>query len=474
MNNKFNEKIKEVSEYTKIKPAIGRPGMTFCPRINVYDPDAPKNSKHDIHDTIKIKFTTNDASNTIKVTTNSLGLITTDFPSSSIENAASKTADLIKNILLYEIKKLKQSVFARNKQKNKWEQLLTLEYSHQYLINLSLIKEGYSDKAFDWDIESSIRDYLNPFLSKLKSSSSFKITSQIQNAVKLEIPVINNNGSFSIQTKNIPNFINSAEWNFASTEPTVPSIQLVVFIPKKSTSPLFLSNSDGKNSETNSFLLPQWGGIYVYNPDYNKYEKSTTDPKIKLSKEDLKPVFEVFVTQLRKLIGLGDYSLESSISLDNLNNELKLDLNFADIGTGISFWEIRFLETKYSISNIIQSIDLLLSLDKLTSSMESIVILDKIKFFVDESLANLEALRIAHADNSQPSNILLVSALAKKLASEAFFDPSMVSMLYFPTEHKYAIYLPYFFPAMIPVLVCAIGIYKEYKKTKNNAKIKTQ
>jgi hypothetical protein len=31
-------------------------------------------------------------------------------------------------------------------------------------------------------------------------------------------------------------------------------------------------------------------------------------------------------------------------------------------------------------------------------------------------------------------------------AESAFFDPTMVSLLYFPDEHKYAVYMPLFTP----------------------------
>ncbi|CAG8555680.1 4399_t:CDS:2, partial [Acaulospora colombiana] len=43
-------------------------------------------------------------------------------------------------------------------------------------------------------------------------------------------------------------------------------------------------------------------------------------------------------------------------------------------------------------------------------------------------------------------------------AESAFFDPTMVSMLYFPDEHKYAIYMPLFVPISVPLLV---AIFRE-------------
>lgn len=55
------------------------------------------------------------------------------------------------------------------------------------------------------------------------------------------------------------------------------------------------------------------------------------------------------------------------------------------------------------------------------------------------------------------------------MASKAYFDPSMLALLYFPDEHKYAIYTPLFGPVMVPILM---GLLREWKAWK--AKKKTE
>ena len=52
---------------------------------------------------------------------------------------------------------------------------------------------------------------------------------------------------------------------------------------------------------------------------------------------------------------------------------------------------------------------------------------------------------------------------ALERSESAFFDPTMVSMLYFPDEHKYAIYMPLFVPVSVPLL---IALLREAKKKK--------
>lgn len=57
------------------------------------------------------------------------------------------------------------------------------------------------------------------------------------------------------------------------------------------------------------------------------------------------------------------------------------------------------------------------------------------------------------------------SATARRNAVKAFFDPTMVGMMYFPDEHKLAIYVPLFVPLLFPLIS---RFFKEikYQRTK--------
>jgi len=61
-------------------------------------------------------------------------------------------------------------------------------------------------------------------------------------------------------------------------------------------------------------------------------------------------------------------------------------------------------------------------------------------------------------------------------AHEAFFDPDMLSLLYFPDEHKFAIYTPLFLPISVPVVLKLLAEIKKLrggKKTKDK-KVKAE
>ncbi|RUO97097.1 phosphatidylinositol-glycan biosynthesis class S protein-domain-containing protein [Jimgerdemannia flammicorona] len=59
------------------------------------------------------------------------------------------------------------------------------------------------------------------------------------------------------------------------------------------------------------------------------------------------------------------------------------------------------------------------------------------------------------------------SILAIERAERAFFDPTMVSMLYFPDEHKYAIYMPLFVPISVPLFM---ALWKEAREARQRRK----
>lgn len=64
------------------------------------------------------------------------------------------------------------------------------------------------------------------------------------------------------------------------------------------------------------------------------------------------------------------------------------------------------------------------------------------------------------------SDVLPLAVDANRLASKAFFEPSLMGLLYFPAEHKYAVYAPLFAPVGVPLLVAAIKEVKRRRKAK--------
>ena len=62
------------------------------------------------------------------------------------------------------------------------------------------------------------------------------------------------------------------------------------------------------------------------------------------------------------------------------------------------------------------------------------------------------------------------SIRAVERAERAFFNPTMVSMLYFPDEHKYAIYMPLFVPTSMPLIMALVKEVREIRRKRKTEK----
>jgi phosphatidylinositol glycan class S len=63
------------------------------------------------------------------------------------------------------------------------------------------------------------------------------------------------------------------------------------------------------------------------------------------------------------------------------------------------------------------------------------------------------------------------ATVAISFAERAFFDPTMVSMLYFPAEHILAIYMPFFIPIAVPMISTLVKEIKQLKNRRRKVKV---
>ena len=60
------------------------------------------------------------------------------------------------------------------------------------------------------------------------------------------------------------------------------------------------------------------------------------------------------------------------------------------------------------------------------------------------------------------------------LASRAFFNPGMFALLYFPAEHKYAVYTPLFASIAAPLVAAIVREIVAWKKARQAAAVQAQ
>ncbi len=64
---------------------------------------------------------------------------------------------------------------------------------------------------------------------------------------------------------------------------------------------------------------------------------------------------------------------------------------------------------------------------------------------------------------------LQYSSEALTLASRAFFNPGMLALLYFPAEHKYAVYTPLFASVAAPLVAAVLREVAAWRKQRKAA-----
>lgn len=310
---------------------------------------------------------------------------------------------------------------------------IVFPYASTYNVVFNLFSEN--GKTLNWDIENAVKE-LSPVFEALKHFASFKISTQIQYYTKLQNPprYDEDNKANIIPKEDLSTFINYGDWNLI-THDINPSINFLVYFPE--------SNYDGtpllvEDSKTNSFLVLQWGGVYIYNSPM----PILTGRAVNFSSKELAPIFEIFTSQLFELLGVPRTPKSPRMRIDSLHRMMTL-------------------------KNLKKSLDNLTSLIKLSNSLNEISIpestrahvLDALNFY-DESIQSLSK------DNNF-TNAIEYSSRSVESSDKAFFEKEMVQQAHFPSEHKLAVFLPLLGPVSSIII---IGLIKALKDMKNDKK----
>ena len=309
-------------------------------------------------------------------------------------------------------------------------QTRAFKYAPSYHLTLSLVTPGGAPS--DWDIETAIGEYLNPFLRAFSPISNFSVDTQVQLYAPMSPSI--QGAEYSKESKkwllrqsDLPGFINAAEWPLSPSIGQGPTINFILYVPSPSETPMGIEGNGGT-----SWLIPQWGGVQILNLPAKKTVPDT------LSKELLETAMQTFSTQLQSLLGLP--TLPNSLALRTAT-----------------------LMRYHSLSLIHSSSSTLGALAKLTETLPSIAIPDGVAQSVATTLDHLnlacEALRDGRFHSAQEN-----ARIAEQESETAFFDRSMVGQVYFPDEHKVAVYLPLLGPMAVPLLMAAVKEIKALRK----------
>ncbi|KAF2440742.1 hypothetical protein P171DRAFT_368151 [Karstenula rhodostoma CBS 690.94] len=293
------------------------------------------------------------------------------------------------------------------------------KYAPTYHLTFSLFTPTSTPSA--WDIEAALRQYMNPILESFSGISNFTIDTQVQLyanfSPSIRQPEYDNDAkAWTIFKEDVGGFINAAEWPLSPSIGRGPTINFALYVPDEAQSPLFV-----QGSRDNSWLVPQWGGLMILNPQ--SYQAT-------LTKEALVPAMQVFSTQLSSLLGLPQTPASLPLRISTLIRIHATSLLFSASST-------------------------LGALAQVYQKMPTIPVPDPVAKSVDLSLAHLhracELLR-----DGRFQDALENARTADGEAEKAFFERSMVGQVYFPDEHKVAVYLPLLGPVAVPLVMAAL------------------
>lgn len=230
-----------------------------------------------------------------------------------------------------------------------------------------------------------------------------------------------------------------------------PCINFVLYITKCEHSPTVFI--DERRQPTNAILSARWGGVQIINP--NKTHCEENNPML----VDSKSVMRKFLFQFRTLLGLLDVSSTNKVlSADNIT---------------IYPWEVDNLYRMRVLELFISSRITLTSLSQLLGEISNIVITDEVSNAVLKAVEAAENTLKCLSENNL-SHALNFSTQAFISSEFAFTHPSLLALLYFPDDQKYAVYIPLYLPVMIPVLLSLRNIRlwlgKKYFKRESIAK----
>ncbi|PIL23248.1 hypothetical protein GSI_14558 [Ganoderma sinense ZZ0214-1] len=337
-----------------------------------------------------------------------------------------------------------------------------MTYAPRYRLAFTLLNEDAAsgNGALAWDVQNAIQSHITPLLNKLSVLHNFTIESQVQLHAPLAFEPcrMQHEGRdlHGLTHEDLTVFVNSAEWTLSSSASNDPVIHFVLFIPSSKHSPLHILKEGGEEaafiSPSNAFLLPQWGGIVLFNPSL-----STPNPLPRLTPSDLDSIFNTFAYQLLTLLGVPGLppSVRSVSTTEGRPQE-----PFTD-------WELDALLRRRAIENIRGSTETLESIVRLVDQIEGMPVGQDVRGDIHDALSALD--NVHEASRSSPIAALKSSARALTLSSRAFFNPGMLALLYFPAEHKYAVYTPLFASVAAPLVGAVLREIAAWRRARRAA-----
>ncbi|XP_026807179.1 GPI transamidase component PIG-S isoform X2 [Rhopalosiphum maidis] len=306
--------------------------------------------------------------------------------------------------------------------------------SSDYNVLLTVVNPEPDKLHVAWKPEIPLKRYLHPLLDQLKLISNFSVQSQWLYLIDLVQKPPKLNTTFVLDKNHAQYIITPLEKKLGSGVSRNPCIHFVVYITPCSYIPLYFHED---NQLTTAMMSARWGGVQFLNADQISCNES-----VSFIPDDLS-IMTPIITQFHSLIGVPNMSNYMSLMPLKSSTLRKWQLD--------SMYRLKIIE-QYTNTRIT-----LTSLSRLLGEISNIVIIEEVGKAVTESVE--AATKVLHClRRGQLEEALEYSKIAFETSEFAFTHPSLLALLYFPDDQKYAVYIPLFLPVMIPVLMSLKGV----------------
>lgn len=331
------------------------------------------------------------------------------------------------------------------------EDLKVMHFDSDYEITFSLINSK-PEAHSDWNINHCIEKYFQKIVDQLEPYTNFSIKVQTllySDFDSYPMPMTrdnaNNEAYYYLKPTDLSIMTNHFENRLGSRISDSSALEFVVYVPPKG--PLFFKSkpNDVNSDKTNAFLVPKWGGVYIYNHLSSETNTIRIDEGMKY-----------FLTQFIDLIGI------------------KLNKNPGIVRSQIYPTEIYSYLLANTMDNLLTSINTLKSLSSLLIRIQEMVIedniADKVRMSTEAAQRCVDLLREGDLEGA-----FFESKNAYMHSEKAFFDQSLLGQLYFPEDQRFAIYMPLFIPVGIPLALSFKSFLTTFiKNRKLNGKQKSE
>jgi hypothetical protein len=295
-----------------------------------------------------------------------------------------------------------------------------------------------ASRRLDWNITSAVEKYLLPLVGVLQQVADIKLHYQVRGYVEMNVkPTELSDGTFGIEEERLPVFVDENRWNIAASTLSSSPINLLLFVPPTDVQPIKIL-SGGEPMKGQFFGYKQWGGVFILNHSDGQM----------IGEEDLKPVMAAFAGQLKRLFGVH---LPPG-SIGDLEFEWIVPENHK---TGVTDIELDAFICRKIKSRVSSATRTLQALQRLLSQYTEIAVLPAVSSLVQNAFRALNTAEI-NLSKGHWREALLEVTKATQWSDAAFFHPTMMSHQYFPQEHKLGVYMPLFFPFILPLVVATL------------------